>query len=49
MQQRTIGNERTPNAFEPPAVGSHTTKSNHNIIQSEGGNNGEIKKTRKLK
>ena len=41
MRQRTIGNEGSRNALEPPAIGSHTPKPIHNRSQSEGGCNGE--------
>ena len=38
-RQRTTGEEENRNASEPLAVGSHTTKPNHQRSQSEGGGN----------
>ena len=35
-RQRTKGNEENKNAFEPPAIGFHTTKPTHTKSQSEG-------------
>jgi hypothetical protein len=38
-RQITTGEEENQNAYEPLAVGSHTTKPIHHRIQSEGGGN----------